>query len=296
MYFIKLIIVFMALNIKQIYENIDDINILNENNKSDFSKNFEIIWNKIKSDIKNVVEYKREVKKLWDFKRKKSQELIEYCNYNKKSKFYKWIHPKLIFLKNWKYFISSHDESNSRIYSHLDGSKDYTSQEVISSTDGINPGFFWYWPLLISFTLKDVLQTWGVLCSSDGSNKVFQFPNKTELPIIVENDMERTIDVYTKYRSLFDALYKDNANISIDNNNFFDYFSIYNNWVNVLKVCYKINKNLNMITITSKEGQTDDENFKLSILGIVISNGLSLKKDNIIIDIDWKQISFSDYY
>jgi hypothetical protein len=287
----------MKINLKQIHENIDDINFLNEKDKSVvvFSRNFEIVWDKIKGNVKDILDYKRELKKLWEFKRKKSQEVIKYYNYDGKSKFYKWIHPKLLSLKNWKYFISSSDYSSSRIESHLDGSKKYTNQEVISSTDGINPAYYSYWPLLISFNLKNALQTWWVLCHSDGSNRVFQFPHKIELPIIVENGMEWTIDVYTKYRSLFDALYKDNPNINIENNNFLGYFSIYDNWTDVLKVRYKINENENMINIISQEGDTDDEKFRLAVFGIVISNGLSLKKDNLVIEIDWNKTFLNDY-
>jgi hypothetical protein len=56
---------------------------------------------------------------------------------------------------------------------------------------------------------------------------VFQFRDKIKVPITIENDTEWIIDIYAKYQSLFDTLYKGKQDIDVMNNKLLGSFSVY---------------------------------------------------------------------
>lgn len=285
---------------KKINENIRDINALNVfKSGNDKLSQVNIVawkfWDKVKMDLKDVISYKKGLEELWAFKKQKSQELIKECNYNEHTKFYKWINPRIVIPESWTYYITS-NESTSRIRSHVDDSKQYTDQEVISTTDWINPEFSWYWPLLVSFTLKNLLDAWWILYMSDSSNRVFQFRDKTRVPITIENDTERLINIYAKYQSLFESLYGQGENISVLNGKFLKFFSVYAaDWTKIFSIGYTIHEDQNTIAITSESENITHDCLTLAVLGIVIANGIHFKKDNIIIERNGEKIPLKNF-
>jgi hypothetical protein len=282
-------------------ENVEDINALNQTKGKAIEAISQVdvvawkFWNKIKIALKDIVPYNKWLEELRAFKEKKSQALIEKYEYNEHTKFYKWINPRIIISEWWTYYISSQDESSSRIISYLDDTKKYTNQEVISTTDFIRQEFAWYWPLLVSFTLKDFLDKWWVLHDSDLSNRIFQFRHQVQVPITIENDTERIISVYAKYKSLFDSLYAQEQEISVLNDANLKVFVIYNHWEGIFRVGYHIDDQTNTIQIKFEEGNVSDKNFTLAILGIVIANGISLKKYNLSVERDGKKNPFEKF-
>jgi hypothetical protein len=60
-------------------------------------------------------------------------------------------------------------------------------------------------------------------------------------------------------------------------------------------VRYEIDKQTNTIAILEETGKMKDEEFKFATLGIIISNGLSLKKDNIFIKRDDHKTQFESF-
>lgn len=287
------------MSIKKARENINDINLLNTTKSDDAILNqvHDVtwkFWNKIKANLKDIITYNKWLDELWKFKKQKSQELIEKRNYNEHTKFYKRINPRIIISEWWKYYINSHDESTSRIRSYFDDALKYTNQEIISTTDSVNSTLEKYWPLLVSFTLKKFLDVWWVLSESDSNYIIFQFRDRVKLPITIENDTERTIPLYKKYKSLRDDLCVQSWDVDITNMPH-TFFSISREWASLFFIDYKLNYHTNTIIIKSETWDINTDYLKLALLDIVIKNGSLLKKDNILIEINGITIPFKNF-
>lgn len=265
---------------------------LNENNQLNIvSWKF---WDKIKANLEDIVDYKKDLRELWKLKEKRSKELIEKYNYNEDTKFYRWVSHDLIRSESWKYYISSHDNSKTMIV-HLDWSHGFTNNEVISVTDRINYGFAPYWPLLARFTLKDVLEVWWILSDSDLSIRLFQFQNRTEVPVSIAKNTAWTIDIYPKYKELLSKLYPQEIETWYEHDSDLRKFYILDNkWNKLVDVDYKIDDITNTIIIVSENNNIDYEHLRLVILGIVIKWS-SLRKDNISVRVNGKDTPFENF-
>jgi hypothetical protein len=168
--------------IKKIKENISDYQIMYPDNTKIYPSDIPTVqgkfWEKIKANLVDISHYKQDIEKLREYKKQKSQQLIEKYNYNIKTKFYKRISPKFIITQWDKYFITSHDEISSLIASHIDNKQKYTNHESISTTDVVFDEYYGYGPLLVNFSLKDALSEGWVLTDSQRDNRVFQFEKK----------------------------------------------------------------------------------------------------------------------
>lgn len=282
--------------IKKIKENMSDIVSLNEWNPLKYSSDILTVqrkfWEKIKASLEDISNYKQDVKKLREYKKYKSQQLIEKYNYNEKTKFYKRIRPAFI-VKQWdKYFISSHDEISSVISSHVDNKQKYTNHESISTTDEVFSEYCGYGPLLVSFSLKDALGEGWILTNSQRNNRVFQFEKRTLIPVVIENNTERTIDIYNQYQSLFKNYLSEECSTEVSP----FHFSIFKNNKVEYSFHYKVDWNKNKIIIESESNNIQDEYMKLWILRVIISRWLELDKNNILIERNGVVSKFEELY